>query len=348
MAQKKRTLTRFERVRLFIREPRKFLRFITGLRRNLKLRIFAFVIALIGWACVQIATNEVSVTLTVPLAIDVAEDYHAQAFVGTNRTVSAVTLSLICSPQDRDMLRVGDYAARISLRQEEENVIPSYPLELGRDITYVGPGPAAGRFEVQSVSPDHVRIVIDRSLRKNVLVAPTLVGEPAAGYYIATSNVTPSAVMIDGPARIVDEITSLATEPISLDGFKKSFSGKTRVVTGHPQINVINQPWVQFTVGINARPVTRTLSNIPVSTMVTPDDDMDIGIDPATVTVTVEGHAPLIDTLDRGQVTAYVNARTLTSGQFTLPVQVAPLRNYRILAVSPAQVTVTVDRYSAQ
>lgn len=345
MARVKRTLTLFDRIRLFFREPRLLHRIGELFRRNIAFKLLAIVLAVALWAFFQISTNEVNVDMSIPLTFTVGENFHAQAYTLSNEPIEEIQLSIICTPRDRNTLRKNDYKANITLSGETENVIPSYEIELGRDIKYDGPQDLAGRLLVTNFTPSHVRILIDRQIQKNVMVIPTLVGEPAPGYEIVSTNVIPTAVMIEGPARILKDINSVSTEPLNIDGFKKSLEGKKKVVTNNKNIIAVNNAPVQIRIGINAKPVTRTFASFPVSAMGDAGDEYDIEISPAEVSVTVEAHAPLIDALDPSQLTVYVDTRDVQSGQFTLPIKVIPPTGCSIVDVSPENVTVTVNRY---
>ena len=68
MAMLRRSLSFFERFRLVWRKPDKLHQFIVFFSRHWRLRIVSVVLAIGVWVYVQLATNMVTVTLTVPLA----------------------------------------------------------------------------------------------------------------------------------------------------------------------------------------------------------------------------------------------------------------------------------------
>jgi len=283
--------------------------------------------------------------MSIPLSFTVSENLHAQAYILSNQPVDTIHLDIICTPRDRDKLRENDYKANITLSGEIENVIPSYAIQLGRDVVYNGPKELAGRFLVTNMTPSHLRIMIDRQIQKNVMVIPNLSGEPAPGYEIISTNVIPTAVLIKGPARILKDIDSITTEPLNINGFKKSFKGRKHVDTQDKNISAVNQTTVDIIIGINAKPVTRTFPAFPISALGESGAEYDIEITPEEVSVTVEANAPLIEALNPSQLTVYVDTRNLQSGQFSLPVKVIPPTGCSIVAITPENVTVTVTRY---
>lgn len=346
MAKKTRIHSPVTRVRLLLRGTHASTRISSLLRNNLLLKCVAIVIAVSTWAYVQIVTNRVEVTLNVPIHFIVGENYHAQAFI-TNTPIDTVTLQIVCTPYDRDRLRQEDFIVSIDIADESETVIPSYTLQIGQNVQYVGPGDSAG-YHIVGIAPSHIRILIDRDSQKNVIVVPTLVGEPAAGYEVTSSNVFPTTVTIAGPERIIRDINYVSTEPLSIQGFTRTQRDKKRIEI--VDRNVVNRgpATVEVTVGINAIPVERTFTRIPVNILGQPRWEGTITLAPEDITVTIQAPAPLIETLDVNAMTAFVDVRDLTSGRFDLPVRVTPPEGCSIVQIVPRTISVTVSRYTSE
>ncbi len=60
--------------------------------------------------------------------------------------------------------------------------------------------------------------VVQAQVEKEVSVKPSLVGEPAEGYRIIEIDLEPRVVLITGSEEIIDEISSLSTTPIEIQG----------------------------------------------------------------------------------------------------------------------------------
>ncbi len=108
--------------------------------------------------------------------------------------------------------------------------------------------------EVIAISPAEIRVVLDTAEEKNVPIEPDVVGRPAAGFAVDEVLVEPRMARLVGPASLIDPMTKVSTDPVSLDERSASFSVPATVVPGAPGVRVKEGQVVTVTVRLRAAP----------------------------------------------------------------------------------------------
>lgn len=343
MSAPRATPAAFQRIREVLRGPRMVALLRRWLLHNWPWKLGSLIAALGLWAYVQIVTNVVTVTLTVPVgAIRVRENHQAEIFTTNGEPLQAVLVNVMCSARDRDRLRDVDYTVEIDLQDEAENIIPSFPLRANEHILYRGRKEFADRYKIVSFSPDRVRIVIDSTEMRLLTVEPVYIGTPAEGYEVSSVSASPTAVMVKGPARIIREMTSIPTEAIDITGLSKPFQKPVRVVTTNASVTVLDKTPVEVRIGINTKPVQRRFTGVPVVPLGQPPQGRGVAFTPKTVTVILQGVRELMDSVEPRAVRAFVDVGELTTSGFSVPVQALAPANVNVVSVLPQTVTVTL------
>jgi len=116
---------------------------------------------------------------------------------------------------------------RVLLKDVERKIQPIRPdLRRGRDrmLTFsvsedlIGELPVGVR--VVGFYPAQINIQIEEIVERYVPVGPTLRGSTAPGYEVAATLSTPSKVAVSGPRSLVNQLESVGTEPIDVEGLK--------------------------------------------------------------------------------------------------------------------------------
>jgi YbbR domain-containing protein len=81
--------------------------------------------------------------------------------------------------------------------------------------------------EVIAISPPEVRLSLDAVADKTLPIVPDIAGAPSDGSHIEEVAVEPRNGRVLGPSRTLARMTSLRTEPVSVDGRDASFSTPT-------------------------------------------------------------------------------------------------------------------------
>ncbi len=82
-------------------------------------------------------------------------------------------------------------------------------------------------IEVIAIFPGEIRLMLDGVAEKTLPVATDISGQPAPGARVEEVVVEPRVARIVGPAKALGRLTSLRTEPVSVEGRDAPFSETT-------------------------------------------------------------------------------------------------------------------------
>ncbi len=190
---------------------------------NLGLKTSAIVLAVILWFFV-VSKGQTEVSLNVPIE-------YTNIPVGleiAKRTVSSVNI----------VIRTYESLAR-NIRQENVRVsIDVSKARRGEGTFSIKKDDIKTPFgaAVLKIEPSTVKVVIEETLSKKVVVKPDIIGAPETGYYVKVVEVKPEEIVVEGPKSEVRKITALKTEPIDVTGIKEDFSQE--VALDLPKANI--------------------------------------------------------------------------------------------------------------
>ena len=202
-----------------------------------------------------------------------------------------------------------------------------------------------GNMEI-STEPAILTLRLATSIRKQVPVTLSLKGIPADGYEVTESSLEPAAVEIEGPAELVEKITELATEPLSIEARTNGFSGTASIINNDPLISIAGKAQVQTTVKINETTIKKKFDNIPIY-FEKQNKELSITADTKTGSLEIQGSKKLLETWSPSENILTVSCESITErGVYTLPVVPVLSAEYsklQILQVSPKSVQVTAE-----
>jgi len=200
---------------------------VTEIGRIWGLRFLALAIALALWFVLSFERREE----TSEKVVDASVSYLRpdDLTILDQRQTVEVTLS---GPRDAvNRVTAADVSAQVDVRGAQPG-----PLTVSltpQNVTL----PAALR--VQSIAPASFTLHIDRQVTRRLPVEARLTGEPAAGAMVGDVEVLPPHVDVVGPQSQIDELESLQTSPVSLDGHALSFEEVVAVVV--PEDVIVRQ-----------------------------------------------------------------------------------------------------------
>jgi YbbR domain-containing protein len=175
-------------------------------------------------------------------------------------------------------------------------------------------------LEVALIDPDRLRLTIAKKKRREVPVAPTIVGRPPRGYQIYQAVARPEALLVEGPETKISAVTRLTTDPIHVDDRSEPFTTRVGAVPEGGEIRVVDARPLDVTVYIDLAAVDAIIERVPV---IAAGAGGPVTVSPPTVAVTVSAPSALIPKLRAGHVRAVVDL----NGSASLPfIAGAPLR----------------------
>jgi YbbR domain-containing protein len=187
----------------------------------------------------------------------------------------------------------------------------------------------------------HVRIDVSRlEGTRTVPIVPQVTGSPANGYAVASVSVTPLVATVSGDPDQLDQVSTLATAPISVAGRTTSLT--TSVALALPTgVSVLGASTVQVTVTIQAQSSSATFEVGVTLANASPDRTYALGSN--QVAVTLGGPTALLDALDPATLVASADVAGLDVGSHTVTVTVRIPTGISLVTIAPARVTVVVS-----
>ncbi len=165
----------------------------------------------------------------------------------------------------------------------------------------IGPGliDVPDGLEVTSVTPAAVVVAFENRVEREVDVAPSLVGQPEAGYAVVLGDVRvePRRVKVRGPEGVIAAMSQVRTQDLPVDGRSRPFQ---------TEATLIPPAWVEVdwkgTVTVDVPITGRWTGQARVVAAGDGVDPARVALSPATVEIEVTGPRDAIDHLLAGGV----------------------------------------------
>jgi YbbR domain-containing protein len=187
----------------------------------------------------------------------------------------------------------------------------------------------------------HVQIQVGSQLRtETVPVSPVIAGAPASGYYMASIDMKPSVISVEGQADALALLKGTAnTKPIDI-------SGATHDIT----VNVA----LDLPKGVSAGATTTVAVTIHLTSPAA-SRSVSVGVVPAgarsdriytlstpSVIVTLSGATAALNAFDTSTLVGAVSVGSLDVGTHSVNVTVVVPAGINVVTISPFQITVTI------
>ncbi|HEX3408718.1 MAG TPA: CdaR family protein [Candidatus Binataceae bacterium] len=229
------------------------------------------------------------------------------------------------------------------------SIIDPTHLRLRLDLNGVGIGQASFKIapdafavprhtEVTGVSPSQIVLEIDKIVTRAIPVHLALLGAPAAGYKIASTEVTPPTVAVRGPSRAIAHIDEINTAPLAVGGLSSDFSRTVDLLA--PTAGRLLADEVTAKVSLTPLVTQKPFRNVPISVR---DTNLKFHLDTHRVRVDLSGPLLTLQKVDlKGAV--YVEAAGLAPGTYSAPVQINLPEGVALVRQAPEKVTLRIYR----
>ena len=124
--------------------------------------------------------------------------------------------------------------------------------------------PKGTGIDILQVNPVRVRLVLEKTVSKEVPILVPIKGEPPRGYEIYGKSSKPAATLITGPRSHVDQTNEVQTEPINISGQKQAIRSFVNLNIKDNTLRASAPEPVQVDIQVGARRRTYTISHVPV------------------------------------------------------------------------------------
>lgn len=189
------------------------------LTENLGLKISAVLISVFLWFFVT-SRGQSEITLDVPL-----EFKNIPADIGIVNT-SVKTVSVTVRGHERPMknLKASDVRVYVDLGKAKKGVDVFHVNKDDIKLPYA--------LSALNITPSTVKIKLDETASKTVLVKPVLTGESGKGFFVSSVKVEPKSVVIKGLKSEVRKLRIVKTEPLDITDANKTITQELNIDTG--------------------------------------------------------------------------------------------------------------------
>ena len=210
--------------------------------RNLGAKLLALAIALVVWFVFAAQRRERISERTYRIALSVVN-------------VPAHTLIASPMPAALDVRVRGPFTALRQLDPDKlEAVVDLADAPRGEKLFRLQPEDinVPPEVEVIAISPAELRVVLDATAEKVLPVLPNVTGKPAKGWDVAEISAEPKSATVYGPASALTRMTSVTTDPISIENRTGNLSVAATVLADAPGVRIRQGQIVTVTVRLRA------------------------------------------------------------------------------------------------
>jgi YbbR domain-containing protein len=304
---------------------------------------------------VKVADNWVAKVLSVFLAIVIFVFYRMTTmesrFFLTPLVVELPAHLVPSSPYTR-MIRVtlrgdadnimpileDDVEAYIDLGNIEAPGLCRAPVQIRKKGSAVGVEP----LEI-SFNPVEIELELDQKSSKYVPLTANIQGSLEPGYDLVSHSLTPTQVALDGPAKLLDQVTELYTDTIDLDGRNADFSVMVSILNRDPLLTIRGNGMTEFRGFVRSRVAVRNFGSLPIvieglDKRFFPETDVAFG------NVRITGPQVELDAFVPPQPFLSVDCSGITGeGAYTLPVKVNLPPSLDLVRGEPREISVAVS-----
>lgn len=196
-----------------------------------------------------------------------------------------------------------------------------------------------------AILPSRVTTAVEVDQRgRSVPVLVQTVGNPAQGYEVVGSVANPATVVLDGPDNALNDILSVVTAPVDIEGASDTVNVRTTLQGLPPGVRVVNpiDGSVVAVVQIRQRGVTQLLNDLPVTVTNVPAG-FTATVEPETIGVVVFASEDSMAQLSGGDIAASVSVEGLGAGRHQLRPSVTVPPEVQWLRTEPELVVVNLE-----
>jgi len=211
------------------------------------LKLTALLITFALWFGVSVSSKKGTATLAAQLAFRVSDDT-----VLMSAGVQDVTIRVAGNDQTIDQLFGNDIRVTADLTQQQpgDRILTLTPQSVSTNL------PSGVKLE--DIQPSRIAVKLEAVEQKDLPVDAATTGEPAAGYEVYSTSVTPARVGVSGPSSFIHSLESLPTTAVDIAGAKSDVMARqVPIAIPNPKVTVFNTI-ADVTVEIGEKRIERT------------------------------------------------------------------------------------------
>jgi YbbR domain-containing protein len=216
-------------------------------------------------------------------------------------------------------------------------------LNVDQDVRLVPVDALGDAVSQVNVEPATARVTIpvfsDRD-SKTLTISPLIAGDPAPGFELVSTTVSPRVVTVEGDIDELDPLVSIDTAPVSIVGLSSNETFESTLVlpTGVVALDVET-----VRVTITLRPVAETRTFEVGLDLIGARQDRRYATSTDRVLITLGGSVADLDRLQGARLLALLDVADLEPGTTSVAVTTDPPAGLALVSASPDRVAVTVS-----
>jgi YbbR domain-containing protein len=212
------------------------------------------------------------------------------------------------------------------------------PVEIRKKGTALGVDP----LEI-GVDPLEIAIELDHKASKSVPLIPRYQGYVETGYELVSYTLEPSQAAIEGPSKLVNALSELATEFVELSGRNADFSVTVRILNREPLVVIQGNGAVEFRASIREAIMIRTMEDLPIELTGLPAS-LTAAPERLRGSIRLEGVQKELETYSPGGTVLTLDCSGITEpGEYVIPVQVTIPSPFVLIRNEPEEVRVFIS-----
>ena len=302
-------------------------RWLAPLRRNLFGKAFALAVAFVLWLFVNAGKRE---TQVVQFPIEFRNTPERSVLV-TRERIDSVSVKL--NGPGALLASLDGRRVPITLDLGKVELGSDARLKITDDMIRVPRG-----VRILDVEPSRIPIRLEEIRRATVPVRLIRSGELPDGYKVDTVRLTPSNVVVTGPASVVEGLQVIETEPLDLSGAVAPVSRAVALVRGEHLLSITPER-VMAQVGIEQARTTRDLKRVSVDVR---NVDRPFQLRPSHVNLTVRGPERAVQGLELDPGSVYVDGSQFGVGEHTVEPAVVLPAGIELVKREPATLSLEI------
>lgn len=272
-------------------------------------------------------------SFSIPLELELAE-----GMVPASTYPDQARITLRGEPGEILRIEEDDIRSYVDLTEHTSHGSYEEPVEIEKRGASLNVDPLEVRVE-----PSLITVRLERRLRKSVSVSPTLEGSPPSGYELSQYQMIPESVDIQGPRSRVEQIESISTESIELNGRQENFTVRVRLedldeLLSYPGGNV-----VEFRGVIDERVILDTFNEVQLS-VIGLEPPLSVASELPRGQVRVQAGQVRLEQVQSSDVQLIADASGVTeAGQVEVPVRPQVPEGLVVLRYSPTTLSLTIE-----
>jgi hypothetical protein len=245
---------------------------------------------------------------SVPLQVDIADDLVPAEVYPRNVRITLRGTNAIY------LISETDIEAHLDLAAHSEPGVYKAQVQIQRR------GSAAETEILEIITePAELSLELDTRMSKSIPITANFQGYLESGFEMVSYNLDPNQMTIEGPAKLLQTLEGLQTNPIDISGRSADFSARVRIINPNQLLTLRGEGAAGFSCSIRETIFINNFDNLPISARGLAEE-FEAVLDPPLGSVKIQGVDQSLGG-SNGEVTLYVDCSWITRpGSYELPL----------------------------